>query len=953
MRANRCLVSLIPSLLILSVVAGEDPQPIPIATIERDTPVDFQKEVLPFLRRSCLACHNKTKARGDVVLETPASIAEGVEGDPLVVAGKGAESLLLQVAAHMEEPVMPPEDNKVGATPLTSEELAILKLWIDQGATGEVVDEAESAQWQPLPAHLRAIYAVALTDDGQLAACGRANQVFITHLPTRRELTRLTDPSIIERGIYERPGVAHLDSVNAIDFSPRGDLLATGGFRTVKIWRRPGASRVSELEAVAVEGAENRITAIATSADGAWLALGTTAGVVEIVRRDGDAKREVGSRHGARIVGLAFVGDGGRIASASSDGAIHIWKTESGDADGRIAAPEGTRAMARVGERLVTGGQDGVLRAWNVPADASAQPGEPASTVAAGTAPITALAAIPGSEQVVSGGEDGIVRLIDVAGGKQVREIGHGSPIVAVAARPDGQRLASVAADGSAKLWNAGDGKLVAELRGDYRARLEETTRERLAGLYNNRLEAAKKAFEAAEKDAKAKEEAAKKASDALAAAVTAVGEKKTAAEAAAEKVKSLEQSAAALATAAKEATENKAEAEAAAKKAAEELAAAKKQVEEAGKALKAAEDARGKAEKASTDAAEAHGRSSEALERALADRTTAEKAVEAPRAALEQAKKAVAEAMSPMAAVAFSTDGLRVACGGAGRLTVWSAEDGTAFEVAELADGGVAALAFVSDTLALAANQSRALLLDVNPTWTLERTIGGPDDASTFADRITALDFGPEGRLLAIGGGLPSRTGELHLWDVVDGAPRWSLPEAHSDAVFSVEISSTGDHVASCGADKLVKVFSTADGALIRSLEGHTHHVLGVSWRFDEQVLASCGADNAIRLWTFPAGDRGRTIGGFGKQVSAVEFVGDSQNTISCSGDRSVRLHRTDNGGTVRNFGGAQSYMYAVDVTPDGKIVAAGGFDGVLRVWEGESGKTIHNFEPPGAETK
>ena len=43
--------------------------------------VDFEKEILPILQKNCLACHNKSDAESDLVLETPqAIIAGGSEG---------------------------------------------------------------------------------------------------------------------------------------------------------------------------------------------------------------------------------------------------------------------------------------------------------------------------------------------------------------------------------------------------------------------------------------------------------------------------------------------------------------------------------------------------------------------------------------------------------------------------------------------------------------------------------------------------------------------------------------------------------------------------------------------------------------------------------------------------------------------------------------------------------
>ena len=93
--------------------------------------------------------------------------------------------------------------------------------------------------WQPLPEGLNPIYAVALTSDGQFAACARANQIFIYHVPSGQLVGRLTDPQLIKEGLYGKPGAAHRDLVQSLAFSPDGDLLASGSFREVKLWRRP------------------------------------------------------------------------------------------------------------------------------------------------------------------------------------------------------------------------------------------------------------------------------------------------------------------------------------------------------------------------------------------------------------------------------------------------------------------------------------------------------------------------------------------------------------------------------------------------------------------------------------------------------------------------------------------------------------------------------------------
>src|SRR6266496_6683745 len=190
-------------------------KPIPIAKINRKTPVDFEKEILPILKNNCLACHNKTTTKADLILETPQDILKGAESGKVVVPKRSADSLLLKIASHQVKPTMPPKNNKVEASDLTPEELGLIKLWIDQGAKGEVHGTGPIV-WQPLPEGLNPIYAVALSSDGQFAACARANQIFIYQLQCKQLVTRLTDPQLLKTGVYGRLGVAHRDLVNSL-----------------------------------------------------------------------------------------------------------------------------------------------------------------------------------------------------------------------------------------------------------------------------------------------------------------------------------------------------------------------------------------------------------------------------------------------------------------------------------------------------------------------------------------------------------------------------------------------------------------------------------------------------------------------------------------------------------------------------------------------------------------
>lgn len=103
-------------------------------------PVDYLQDVKPILAKHCTACHGSEKQKSGLRLDTAKNAKRGGDSGPVVAPGKSAESLLIQAITGAEGvEAMPPKENP----PLSKEEIAILKLWIDQGAKAPE-DEAVS-----------------------------------------------------------------------------------------------------------------------------------------------------------------------------------------------------------------------------------------------------------------------------------------------------------------------------------------------------------------------------------------------------------------------------------------------------------------------------------------------------------------------------------------------------------------------------------------------------------------------------------------------------------------------------------------------------------------------------------------------------------------------------------------------------------------------------------------
>ncbi|HVK10762.1 MAG TPA: DUF1549 domain-containing protein, partial [Gemmataceae bacterium] len=100
---------------------------------------DYVRDIKPILQERCFACHGALKQNGKLRLDGGANILKGGSSGPAVVAKKAADSILLQrVSDPDEESRMPPEGQ-----PLTADQLAKLKAWIDAGAPVPADDAPE------------------------------------------------------------------------------------------------------------------------------------------------------------------------------------------------------------------------------------------------------------------------------------------------------------------------------------------------------------------------------------------------------------------------------------------------------------------------------------------------------------------------------------------------------------------------------------------------------------------------------------------------------------------------------------------------------------------------------------------------------------------------------------------------------------------------------------------
>ena len=762
-------------------------------------------------------------------------------------------------------------------------------------------------------------------------------------MATGQLVTKMTDPAL-QTSSSGLPGIGHRDLVQSLTFNKDGDLLASGGFREVKLWRRP--RDVQSLNIAA--GVEVR--AMKLSPDRRWIATNGVDHTVQLWNcADGKpATRLVG--HEAHVTGIRFSSDGTIVYSSSLDGTVRIWDHDTGDAIGQIDVQSPVNDVALVPTTvakekephpttlIVTAGEDKVVRVWSVNLDDTGQTSDAVQTreISSHSQPVTCLARVPVvANQLVSGSRDGTMRWWRIDNGSQIRQFSHGGPVLAVAVRSDGQAFASSGENNSAKLWRT-NGQQIAELKGDLgRNTVVVRAKQQLASAAS-RVAVAKRQAEDAEKDVPKKTDAEKKISEALAKANKDVEEKQTVLnKAKAEKTK-VETEAIAASAAARDALSAKEQAQSLSDRAAKNVITAQTRVT--------------RLQQVSVTAP-GNEQLKKLLEEAVAAVPIAQKEAQQLVTAIQEPTKKLQELTNKANEIAKKVDEKQKPFNEA--LAALSKA-----EAAEnlLSQQHVLAATELKRAQELVPVRKKGLAgAETAQQAAQERVTAAESSAKEAEAFVHALAFSRDGNTLLTAGAF----NVVHSWDANTGAAlsSWS---GHVNVVSACVFVDDAT-IVSGSTDKSIRMWEANPGWRLERTIGSsddsniiTHRVTSTDFSYDgAQLLVGSGVPSRNgELSVFHVADGQRVLHlpkAHDDVVYSARFSPDAARIASAGADKYLRTFDVAASEQLRRFEGHTNYVLSVAWKSDGQTLASSAADNTIKIWDSETGdqrRTVTNFK-------
>jgi hypothetical protein len=209
---------------------------------------------------------------------------------------------------------------------------------------------------------------------------------------------------------------------------------------------------------------------------------------------------------------------------------------------------------------------------------------------------------------------------------------------------------------------------------------------------------------------------------------------------------------------------------------------------------------------------------------------------------------------------------------------------------------------------------------------------------------QINTIKFSRNARFILVAGGRGGQSGKAVLFKVETGEKVVEVGN-ETDAILAADISADQTQIAVGGPGKIVRIYSTLDGSVLREIKKHTDWVTAIEYSPDGVLLATGDRNGGLFVWESFTGREYFSLRGHTAMITDLSWRDDSNALASSSEDTTVKLWEMENGSAIKNWAAHAGGASSVRFTHDGKL-ASTGRDKVTKLWD-QNGAIQKQFDP------
>jgi WD40 repeat protein len=273
---------------------------------------------------------------------------------------------------------------------------------------------------------------------------------------------------------------------------------------------------------------------------------------------------------------------------------------------------------------------------------------------------------------------------------------------------------------------------------------------------------------------------------------------------------------------------------------------------------------------------------------------------------------------------VEYSADGKTLATTSSRSVvTLWSAETGAAQKQIKVPGGAVYTVAFAADGRLVTTGED-----GVGRIWA--EATGAEVTTLATDSSLNAAQFSPDGATIIAA----MQAGGVGAFSAADGRLLRTYT-GQIGAVFAAAYSADGKRLVSGGEDGIARIYDAVTGEALATLQRHRRSIGAVAFSPDGEAVVTGSDDTTAIVWDVARQAIKAILPGNGSAILSVAFAAKGTRIVTTDDQGLAQIWNARDGRLLATFQGPTQSGLEGAVSPDARTLVGAGRDGALTVWD------------------